>query len=345
MGAACIRSHAVFEPRRRCSSQTVPTRSQFATTIATVEYARDLMTSIHRALAQSATRYAHRAVDNYVADDLAEFYLSAGIAIEHAMKSRLARENVTFIAPDRAFTSAVELWRTRDDIKLLPVGTRTIGGIEAVTRVAVVEKAFTPHADSVKEILRFRNGEAHIGAPGASDHRKVFVDFVAAVTALLKVSPDKFWKKHADLVRVSLDENSAGVAREVAELLAAAAATYRRRFDALDQHQRTSLITLAKQDAEHQQSDDALLWECPACDTEAALMHGDNSLEVDIDVDHRDGTIIGAGHYVEFQAGRLECLACGLELDGQEALEAAGIDTVFPNDAADVDTYLREYYE
>ena len=176
------------------------------------------MTSIARALADSATRYAHRAVDNYVADDLVDFYLSAGIAIEQAMKARLARENIAFIAPDRAFTSAVELWRTRDDIKLLPVGTKTIGGAEAVARVAVIEKAFSPHADSVKEILRFRNGEAHIGAPGASDYRKVFVDFVAAITALLQVAPDVFWGKHSDLVRVTLDENSADIAREVTEI-------------------------------------------------------------------------------------------------------------------------------
>ena len=105
------------------------------------------------------------------------------------------------------------------------------------------------------------------------------------------------------------------------------------------------MIALAEQDAEHKQSEEALLWECPACGTEAALLQGDNSLEVDVDVDHREGIIVAAGHYVEFQAGYLECLACGLELDGQEALEAAGIETVIPNDSADIDAYLRSYYE
>lgn len=75
------------------------------------------------------------------------------------------------------------------------------------------------------------------------------------------------------------------------------------------------------------------------------LLRGNNSIEVDVDVDHRDGTIIGAGHYIEFQATYLECLVCGLELDGEDALEAAGLETVFPNDAANLDTYLRKYYE
>ncbi len=303
------------------------------------------MSSIAHALAESASRYAHRAVDNYVGNDLGEFYLAAGIAIEQAMKSRLARDNVVFIAPERSFTSAVELWRTRDDIGSLPVGTKTIGGADAVARVAIVERRFAPHAESVKEILRFRNGEAHIGAPGASDHRRVFVDFLAAIATLLEVPGEDFWGVHAELVRVTLDENAAGVARKVTERLAGAAATYRRRFDALDEHQRSSLIDLAGHDAEQRRSDDALVQECPGCGTEAALLHGDNSVEVDIDVDHREGVIIGAGHYVEFQAQYLECLACGLELDGQEELEAAGLETVFPNDAADTDTYLRQYYE
>lgn len=313
--------------------------------IRALPYSEVAMTSIMEALADSAARYAHRAVDNYVDNDLGDFYLTAGIAVEQAMKARLARDNIAFIAPDRGFKSAVELWRTRDDIESLPVGTRTIGGADAVERVAVVEKAFAPHADSVKELLRFRNGEAHVGAPGASDHRKVFVDFLSAITALLNVQADVFWGVHTELVRVTLDKNSADVAREVAQRLAAGAATYRRRFDALDEHQRSSLRALAEQDAEHRESDEALVRMCPACSIEAALLHGDNSVEVDIDVDHREGVIIGAGHYVEFRARDLECLACGLELDGPEQLEAAELETVFPNDAADTDTYLREYYD
>ncbi|HET7486645.1 MAG TPA: hypothetical protein VFJ85_01865 [Acidimicrobiales bacterium] len=302
------------------------------------------MTSIQRALADSAAAYAHRAVDSFVSDNLADFYLLAGISIEHAMKARLARENIAFIAPDRAFTSALELWRTRDDIKSLPVGTKTIGGAEAINRLAIIEKSFAVHADSVRDILRFRNGEAHIGAPGAGDHRKVFTSFVAAINALLKVPAASFWGEHSNLVEATLGENSRGVSLHVAEVLAAATAKYRRKFDFLDEHQRSSLLALAEQDAEHRQSDDVLLIACPACGTEAALLEGENSIEVDVEVDHRDGTVTGGRHYVEFQAGSLECLACGLELDGQEDLEAAGVETLLPNDTIDSDRLLREYY-
>jgi hypothetical protein len=89
--------------------------------------------------------------------------------------------------------------------------------------------------------------------------------------------------------------------------------------------------------------DDDLVWECPACGLEAAPLQGHNSLEVDVDVD--DGVVVAAGHYVEFQGEHLECLACGLELDGQDQLGVVEIEAVFPNDAADLDSYLRDYYE
>lgn len=303
------------------------------------------MTSIVDALAKSAMKYAHRAVEHYVNGEHADFYLTAGIALEQAMKFRLAGENILFIAPDRSFTSAVELWRTREDIDSLPVGTKTIGGAEAVARVGVVEKTFLPHVESVREILRFRNGEAHIGAPGSVDHRKVFADCLAAVNALLRVPDDAFWDPHSDLVRVTLDETTAIVARHVAEKLGAAAATYRRRFSSLDEHQRSSLVHLAEGDAARRQSDESLLRECPACGMDAALLHGENAVEVDIDVDHREGVIVGTGHYVEFRADSLDCLACALELDGQEELEAAGYELAFPNDDADTDMFLREYYD
>src|SRR4051812_855664 len=99
-------------------------------------------TSIARALADAATRYAHRAVDAFIQEEFADFYLSAGIALEQAMKARLARENASFLAPDRGFKSAVVLWKTRADVDRLPVGTKTVGGVEAFRRVTELEPLF-----------------------------------------------------------------------------------------------------------------------------------------------------------------------------------------------------------
>ncbi len=45
-----------------------------------------------------------------------------------------------------------------------------------------------------------------------------------------------------------------------------------------------------------------------------------------------------AGHYIE-------CGARGLELEGSQELEAAGIDHTWPNDEADLDEWLADYAE
>ena len=135
------------------------------------------MPSINQSLSDGATKYSLRAVASYLEGDFEDFYLAAGIAIEQAMKSRLARENVAFIAPDKNFKAALALWNTQNDVSKLPFGTRTIGGVEALDRTRDIEPSFERHANSTRDILRFRNGEAHIGAPGSTEHRRFFASF------------------------------------------------------------------------------------------------------------------------------------------------------------------------
>ena len=301
------------------------------------------MISIARSLAEASTKYARRAIESYVGGDFEDFYLSAGISLEQAMKSRLARINIAFIAPDRNFKSALALWVTREDVSQLPLGTQTIGGAEALARINQIEPSFNRHAESVKQILRFRNGEAHVGAPGATAHRRVFADFAGALTSLLRVPAEEFWGEHEELIRIAVDDTAADVAKEVSEKLAGARISYRDRYEALGASQREALLAIAEQDANRQAQDDTLVMDCPACSS-PALLHGENFVEFDVDYDHREMVELSAYPYIEFRGQQLECPACGLELDGQEEVEAAGLDAVFVNDHADVDEYMREYY-
>lgn len=301
--------------------------------------------SVARSLAEAATRYAHRAVASYIRGDYEDFYLSAGIALEQAMKARLARANVAFIAPDRHFRSALALWQTRDDVSKLPIGTRTIGGSEALERVKELEPGFDRHVESVRQVLRFRNGEAHLGAPGSSEHRRVFSDFARALTSLLRVAPAEFWGEHNNLIELAVDDSTAAVAREVAEKMSRATLTFRQRFDHLGEEQRTTLLDLAAHHADRQANDALLVWECPGCGHESALLSGENFVEFDVEWDHRDRVQVDASPFIEFRGHFLDCALCDLELDGLEELEAAGMDPVFPNDEADLDEYMRDYYE
>ncbi|HEV2071236.1 MAG TPA: hypothetical protein VGR26_15715 [Acidimicrobiales bacterium] len=300
--------------------------------------------STSQGLAETAQKYARRAVSYFIDNDHSDFYLAAGVALEHAMKARLAREDVLFIAPANDFRSAVALWRTADNFQSLPFGTRTVSGADAVARVTILDKNFAPHSEAATHILRCRNGEAHIGAPGSTEHEKDFANFLASIESLSEGSSDEFWGQHVDLVRVTLDQNAAQVAKEVTQKIGVARGNYSRRFESLDDEQRRGLFAFIEQQVDAGLSDDVLRAECPAC-SGPALLYGENSVEFDIDVDHRSGAIIGAGQYVEFRAAVLRCGACTLHLVSEEELDAAKVDRVFANDGVDVDDYMRRDYD
>ena len=105
-------------------------------------------------LATSAERYSKRALQAFVGAEDADFFLFAGIAVEHAMKATLARAHPSYLAPGNDFSQAVLLTRSADDVSLVPSGTRTIGALEALTRLKHLDASFTNEA--VRELLRFR---------------------------------------------------------------------------------------------------------------------------------------------------------------------------------------------
>ena len=74
--------------------------------------------------------------------------------------------------------------------------------------------------------------------------------------------------------------------------------------------------------------------ECPSCDTEA-LVPGSLKTDYDEDWDHRDGVLVGVHLIITFIPSGLSCRACGLELDGREEMEAAGVDEPWVLDDVD----------
>jgi hypothetical protein len=69
---------------------------------------------------------------------------------------------------------------------------------------------------------------------------------------------------------------------------------------------------------------DQQLLDCPACNT-PALVSGSVRTDFDEDWDHHEHVLIGVHAYFTFIPSRLRCNACGLELDGRDELDAAGI--------------------
>jgi hypothetical protein len=293
------------------------------------------------ALATSAAKYAHRALAAYVDDELNDFYFFGGVALEKAIKARLGRENPVFVA-SRNFPSAVALWRARDDIRKLPTGTMTIGGKEGVERLTALEPPFAPLASGVQEILVYRNGEAHVGVVDETQRRRGLVSFLRAVNYLLRHHPDTFWHPHGDLVRVALDENAKAISQKVAFAVGRAKQRYHQRVDALDPGHREGFDAVVLSEVERQLADDIQQLECPACASPATIQ-GENYVEAE-PAFGKEGDIEGVDAWIEFHARSFKCGACGLELQGDDELRAAGLETMWLNETIGREEFLQEYY-
>ena len=299
--------------------------------------------SLRTSLSESAASYATRALEAYVMDDLSDFVLFAGIAIEHAAKAKLARANPAFLA-GRDFRSTVALSRASDDVRKLPPGTKTVGAAEALSRAAALEPSLSSHLDAAQEVIALRNGEAHLGLGDENQRRRVFVVFLRVIQGLLRVDPAKFWAPYVEVVETTLDEHVAEVDRLVKRTVAAASLAFKTRFAELGEPELGALLTVL----EHQRDaeidgEESVAIACPVCDS-PAVSHG-HTEQIGWDVDYdKEGNLEGGNPILTFFAGNLECRACGLELDGEEEIVAAGIDASWDNDQIDIDAWMAEAY-
>lgn len=100
--------------------------------------------SIHESLTESAKRYALQAANEYVTGNYAAFALAAGIAVEHALKARIAAESPVFLATGRNddawFRSARKLLTYADDSAALGAAS---GDIQTAVRHSSVPSQST----------------------------------------------------------------------------------------------------------------------------------------------------------------------------------------------------------
>jgi hypothetical protein len=294
---------------------------------------------VAHALHERARSYVRRALAAFVVQDDHDLFLFAGLAVEMAVKSQLAGECTAFLAPGQHFASAVELWRARGDVRQLATGTRTIGGLEAFRRLTAITPELKPHDASVAELFAYRNGEAHLGVVDTTLRTRAFVSFLEAIKAVMGDDAE-LWKPHDELVRVTLDENSERVHRDVQLRLARA----RERFVLLktslgDGH--AAAIAVLEMNAIGELELDEAVTQCPACNSKA-LAHGVNELEYgEVDV-NRYGEIEGIETWLDFRPLWLKCELCGLELSSPPEVKAAGMPERWLNDDAELLSRFRD---
>jgi hypothetical protein len=294
--------------------------------------------SIDGNLRAAAERNAKTAVDRYVDGDFAMFAIAAGLAVELAVKFRLAQESPLYLADGSSktwFRHAHALWIARNDIELLPAEVRTITAQEAFDRAVELDPIYGRIRSAFVDVMSARNSQAHMGVSGSRDVREAFAQFVRATEVLLTVSA-AFWAPHEELVRTLLDNFAAAVAKRVQEKLAAARAVFERRFGGLPARLREAAIELATTTNTVPLRDDAVSATCPACSS-SALLGGTNRVEsIDSHSDY-------PSYAVFLEADWLRCAACELRLEGAEELEEAGVEPVVENNEVDVAELFADY--
>lgn len=108
---------------------------------------------------------------------------------------------------------------------------------------------------------------------------------------------------------------------------------FEKRFGELDSATREAMLRVIEGGYAPEKYDEQLL-DCPACGT-PALVFGSVKVEMDEDWDHHEGVLIGVHPYFTFIPNRLRCSACGIELDGRDELDAAGIAEPWPLEDVD----------
>lgn len=285
-------------------------------------------------LGAAATKHAHSALDCYRSKDSSGFYLHAGTAIELSLKARLLHHGLLAIAPSHKdwFKFAMAL-RNPD----LPNG-QTVGGREAVARLLELEPNAHLGLDAlVLETIDRWNQVKHLGLarePSPEDFLAHTASFLRVVNALLQREPAQFWGVEHALVEQLVAEELSAVGVRVAEKLDAA----RRRVQSLGPQALADLANVVAEAISDADDWDVTLWAeyaCPVCDSPGRA-HGEviDDGEVDVDADKYEVNYHWAPHIVTVVES-FKCDVCGLDIEGADELDAAGLPRRVDNDRVD----------
>lgn len=299
----------------------------------------------HEGLTESAREFAARALTAYTSGDTTVILTYAGIALEHLSKAVLCSRDPAYLAELRNddFNSLLRL--TGRSLSASPKPLKTIGAGEALKRVERFVKL--TRLEELRSVVDARNGVLHVGAADAIEHKPLLTAVLSAVIVLIEdldINPGEFFDKEWPLAEGLLNNRKSAVEHEVQRLMAAAAKRYEQTLEGLSDQLRVEMITLRLRIPDPlslQGADYRSQQTCPVCANEAGLV-GSVELreEVDWDVEGSSGPAYPAGVYLiaRFSPDHFVCTVCGLELDGVEQLQAAGLAEPYDLDESDYDT-------
>jgi hypothetical protein len=219
---------------------------------------------------------------------------------------------------------------------------RTITMTETLKRVGQILPTIDNMKASLQLLADVRNGVAHAGKLDPEADDATLVPFIRACDHLLSNLPGgdrvSMWGEFISIVDARLSDSTKAAELLVADALAAARLAFDARFGSLDDAVRDGVLSGIENSYDLAKYEESIV-DCPAC-ARSALTRGSYEVdwEADWDVEGGEGYVSGVYPVVTYSPGYLYCRVCGLELDGQEQLSAAGVAdswTLEDADAAD----------
>jgi len=300
---------------------------------------------VHQALFGSAVKFARSSLQALADGDSSLFLLHAGTALEHLAKSMLASLHGSLIASPKHIRSLLFLAGFEKEAGIKRSQIRTINFEEALGRAGLVVPQLANLKEPLQPLVDGRNGVAHAAVADQDTAEEVAPLFLRACDLLLektKVERAAFWGDLLDVVDAREAASAEAAKISALEKIAAAVAAFEGRYGSLvDEVRQALLATIAGTYAPEKY--EQTLMGCPVCAT-PALVEGTIDVVWEPDWDYADGEsyIVGVYPKVTIFPQRLECRACGLELEGEAQLAAGGVPRSWELDDVDPADFRQE---
>lgn len=295
------------------------------------------MDDVASQLAESAPRFARDSLAALSTGDDVGFALYAATSLEHLLKCYLARKHLALIVEAKHLDSLLHACgldaaarTTRDKVK-------TISAAESLERAGRFLPLLASHSANMEQLFCVRNGAVHLA--DSSSVQPFVLPFLKAseqVREALALDRDDYWGEYIALADSTLREHVAAAELKAAAAVGAAKAAFSERFGGLDHASRWAAIEALEPDTFFGYEEQSAT--CPACGS-AALASGTVETEWRYEEDGHDGFIPTLD--ATFFAETLRCAICGLTLDDDDELRAAGVELSWSIDV-DPEDFIEE---
>ncbi|MFE7245870.1 hypothetical protein [Streptomyces sp. NPDC057580] len=259
-------------------------------------------------LVSSAQRWARTAIDAYLEEpadqDFAVHHMA--VAVEHLAKACLVSVALTLLANTKpSVQDLLVLGGQEDKVETGRAGLRTVGGAEAVTRLAQVGKGQVPA--QLAALRDARNGITHMGWGRPSNECRELltagVTYIDSLLPTLAKEPDWFWESHYEVCKSLVEKTTSELKLRYAAKIRRAKETFAKTTERMSNSEKTAVVASLSAAPLPSRWLLHVPTQCPACESPAFISGRDKS------GDHGD---------IWFFPRYFGCRVCKLTLTGPE---------------------------